>query len=350
MKIVLKLLGLVIGLPSAAIALFYFWGSSSSYSQQKYADTLSYTKGDGLNYGAIFVPGETIHSIISYNLGYLSGLTNNTTTKLDRAAFEANQQQVIAALKALAPDIVALQEVDFGSKRSYGVDQAKAIAQGLELDFGAIAISWDKNYVPFPYWPPAAHFGKMLSGQSIISRHPIQENSRIVLEKVADNPFYYNAFYLDRLAQVAQIQFGGQPLIVINVHLEAFDEPTRVSQTQFVRSLAEDYAKTYPVILVGDFNSAHNRGTFVDASGIDHGETQFSIKEMLASKKLVSAVPQADWTGENLTFPSNQPEYKLDYIFYTPDTIEMVETQVVNAAGEASDHLPIMMRFRLKPN
>ncbi|EDX84962.1 endonuclease/exonuclease/phosphatase family [Synechococcus sp. PCC 7335] len=349
MKILLKLLGLTVGLPTVAIALFYFWGSSGGHRQQNYADTVVYTKGGGLNDGAVFVPGETIHSIVSYNLGYLSGLTNNTTTKLECAAFDANQQQVIRALKELEPDIVALQEVDFGSKRSCYVDQSKAIAQGLGLDFGAIAIGWDKNYVPFPYWPPAAHFGKMLSGQSTISRHPIQENSRIVLEKVADNPFYYNAFYLDRLAQVTQIQFGVQPLIVINVHLEAFNEPTRVSQTQFVRSLAEDYAKTYPVILVGDFNSALNRGTFIDASGANHGETQFSIKEMLASEVLVSAVPQSDWI-KDLTFPSNQPEYKLDYIFYTPNTIEMVETQVVAAAGEASDHLPVMMRFRLRPD
>ncbi len=347
MKIFLKLLGLMVGLPTVAIAFFYIWGSSSGYGQQNYAEIVE--PESGLNYGAIFVPGETIHSIVSYNLGYLSGLTNNTATKLDQSGFDANQQQVIAALGELEPDIVAFQEVDFGSKRSYEVDQSKAIAQGLGLDFGAIAISWDKNYVPFPYWPLAAHFGKMLSGQSVISRHPIQENSRIVLEKVADNPFYYNAFYLDRLAQVTQVQVGAQLLTVINVHLEAFDEPTRVSQTKFVRSLAEDYAKTYPVILVGDFNSALNRGTFIDAEGQDHGETQFSIKEILASDQLVPAVPQTEWTGKNLTFPSDKPEYKLDYIFYTPNTIEMVDTQVVSAAGEASDHLPIMMRFRLKP-
>jgi endonuclease/exonuclease/phosphatase family metal-dependent hydrolase len=346
MKIFLKLLGLTVGLPTAAIAFFYFWGSSGSHSQQKYADIISYT--ESVNYGAAFVPGETIHIIVSYNLGYLSGLANNTTTQLDRAAFDANQQQVIAALKEIGPDILALQEVDFGSKRSYEVDQSKEIAQGLGLDFGAIAISWDKNYVPFPYWPISANFGKMLSGQSVISRYPIQENSRLVLEKVADNPFYYNAFYLDRLAQVTQIQLGEQPLIVINVHLEAFDEPTRVSQTRFVRSLAEDYAKTYPVILVGDFNSALNRGTFIDASGNDHGEKRFSIKELLASDQLVSAVPEAEW-NKRPTFPSDQPEYKLDYIFYTPETIEMVETKVVKAAGEASDHLPIMMSFRLKP-
>ena len=57
------------------------------------------------------------------------------------------------------------------------------MAQALGLTHGAIAISWDKNYVPFPYWPPTAQFGKILSGQSIISRSPIQQNNRIVLEK-----------------------------------------------------------------------------------------------------------------------------------------------------------------------
>ncbi|MEM8506155.1 MAG: endonuclease/exonuclease/phosphatase family protein [Cyanobacteria bacterium P01_D01_bin.1] len=346
MKIFLKLLGLTVGLPTVAIAFFYFWSSSSSYNQQKYADIVSYT--EGINYGATFVPGETIHSIVSYNIGYLSGLTNNTATKLDRAGFEANQQQVITALKDLNPDIVALQEVDFGSKRSYEVDQSQAIAQGIALDFGAIAISWDKNYVPFPYWPISANFGKMLSGQSVISRHPIQENNRLVLEKVADNPFYYNAFYLDRLAQVTRIQLGEQPLIVINVHLEAFDEPTRVSQTKFVRSLAEDYAKTYPVILLGDFNSALNRGTFIDASGSDHGEKQFSISEMLSSTVLKSAIPSDQWDSKNFTFPSNSPEYKLDYIFYTPKTIGVISTKVLSTVGSASDHLPLMMQFRLK--
>ncbi len=340
MKILLKWLGLLVGLPAAAITLFYFWGTSSSYSKQNYAALVNYAQ-DGLNEGEIFRPGEASHTIVSYNLGYLSGLTNNTTAETDRAFFEANQQRAIAALKTVNPDIVAFQEIDFGSKRSYGVDQSEAIAQGLDLMNGAIAISWDKNYVPFPYWPPAAQFGKILSGQSIISRwpFPIQKNSRIVLEKVASNPFYYNAFYLERLAQVSEILLYTKPVIVINVHLEAFDEPTRVSQTRFVRSLAEDYAKTYPVIVLGDFNSSPNR---------TDEESEFSIKEMAASEQFVSAVPIEDWGKAAATFPSDQPEYKLDYIWYTPSTIEALSTEVVSAAGEASDHLPLMMTFRLK--
>ncbi len=337
MKMLLKWLSLLVGLPTAAIALFYVWGTSGSYSKQNYAAVVNY--GDGsLNYGEAAVLDGISHTIVSYNLGYLSGLANNTTAETNRAFFEVNQQRAIAALKSVNPDIVAFQEIDFDSKRSYGVDQSKAIAQGLDLIYGAIAISWDKNYVPFPYWPPAAQFGKVLSGQSILSRLPIQKNSRIVLEKVASNPFYYNAFYLDRLAQVSEVLLYTKPLIVINVHLEAFDEPTRISQTQFVRSLAEDYAKTYPVILLGDFNSALNRTDV---------ETQFSIKEMAKSEQFASAMPESEW-GKMTTFPSDNPQYKLDYIWYTPRTIEMLKTEVIGAAGESSDHLPVMMAFRLK--
>lgn len=338
MKTLLKWLSLLVGLPTVAIALFYVWGTSGSYSKQNYAAVVSYGEG-GLNYGETAVLDGISHTIVSYNLGYLSGLANNTTAETDRAFFEANQQRAIAALKSVNPDIVAFQEIDFDSKRSYGVDQSKAIAQGLGLLNGAIAISWDKNYVPFPYWPPAAQFGKVLSGQSILSRLPIEKNSRIVLEKVASNPFYYNAFYLDRLAQVSEILLYSKPVIVINVHLEAFDEPTRVSQTRFVRSLAEDYAKTYPVILLGDFNSSLNRTDI---------ETDFSIKEMAKSEQFVSAVPIEEWDKAVMTFPSDRPEYKLDYIWYTPSAIEMIKTEVIGAAGEASDHLPLMMEFRLK--
>ena len=345
----LKWLGLLVGLPSVAIAIFYLWASAGHQNPQDAAAIVNYPVPGGLNDGKAYSDGG--YTLVSYNIGYLSGLANNTTEQVERSFYEENQKRAIAALEAVNPDIVAFQEIDFGSKRSYEVNQAEAIAQALSLTNGATAINWDKNYVPFPYWPITAHFGKMLSGQAILTRPwiPIQKNSRLVLEQVADKPFFYKAFYLDRLAQVAQIEFvDDQSLILINVHLEAFSEQTRVNQTQFVRELAEDYAKTYPVIVVGDLNSALNRDSFITAQGEDKGETQFSIKEMLASEQLAPAVPQSNWSGKNLTFPSNKPEYKLDYMFYTPSTIEVLETSVISAAGVSSDHLPIAMRFRLK--
>ncbi len=340
MKIFLKVLALLVGLPAAAIAAFFFWGSAGTANKQTYDDIKEYD--------APAPAVKSSYTIVSYNIGYLSGLANNTTTKPERAFFEANLQRAIAALKSVSPDIVGFQEIDFGANRSYDVNQMDVITQALEMNAGAIAISWDKNYLPFPYWPPSAHFGKILSGQAMVSRYPIEQNSRLVLERVADESLIYKAFYLERLAQVVQISLDGQPLVVISVHLEAFDEATRVSQTRFVRSLAEEYAETLPVIIMGDFNSALNRGTFVTATGENLGETQFSIKEMLASEQFASAVAPSAWSGENVTFPTDSPEYKLDYIFYTPSTIEVIQNKVLVTAGESSDHFPLMMQFRFK--
>ena len=170
-----------------------------------------------------------------------------------------------------------------------------------------------------------------------------------MLQKVAGNNFIYNAFYLDRVVQTSEVDMDGHKLIVMNTHLEAFDEKTRLAQTRFVRSLAEEYAQTYPVILLGDFNSALNRGTFVTASGEELGETEFSIREMAASKAFASAVVESEWSAySSATFPADSPKYKLDYVFYTPDTLEVLQAQVVGEAGEASDHLPLMATFRFK--
>ena len=52
--------------------------------------------------------------------------------------------------------------------------------------------------------------------------------------------------------------------------------------------------------------------------------------------------------GAIAAYPSDTPLYKLDYIFYTPETIEPLEWRVVSEAAQDSDPLPVMMRFRVK--
>jgi endonuclease/exonuclease/phosphatase family metal-dependent hydrolase len=174
----------------------------------------------------------------------------------------------------------------------------------------------------------------------VLSRYPIRDNQRLVLERVPTNPFYYNALYLDRVAQVTELDLSGQPLMVINVHLEAFDGPTRSRQTTFVRQLAERYAATMPVLLLGDFNSDLDRAAESEA-----GETP-SIQILLDSPVLASAVPMQTNAA---TFPADNPQYSLDYIFYTPSTLTVRNWQVVEAAAQASDHLPVMATLeRLK--
>jgi endonuclease/exonuclease/phosphatase family metal-dependent hydrolase len=330
MKNLAYALAILVGLPILIVANLFFYMRSANWSRADYDNLVTYET---------YPPGAEnpeSFSVVSYNIGYLSGLTNQQAVERDLALTEQNQETAIAALQQANPDIIGFQEIDFEAYRSFEQNQQYAMSSALEIPFAAIAINWDKRYVPFPYWPPAVHYKKVVSGQAILSRYPILANERIVLEKVPDNPFYYNALYLDRVAQVAEIDLEGQPLVVINVHLEAFDSPTRTRQSEFVLDLAEDYATEYPVVLMGDFNSSLNRSAEGDSR---------SIQIFLDSPEFASAVPDGA-LSDAPTFPSDQPEYTLDYIFYTPDTLEVLNWEVIDEAKQASDHLPIQASFR----
>jgi hypothetical protein len=169
----------------------FLWASSGRLNPRQYAQIESY--GFPLADGA----PETF-TVVTYNLGYLSGLGNAATASevpvaLTPGFFDQNQAMAIAALADLEPDIVAFQEIDLDARRSYRVNQPEAIAQGLELPVGAIAVNWDKRYIPFPYWPPTAQFGPTLAAQAILSRFPIRAHSRHVLSPVENQPIYYRA-------------------------------------------------------------------------------------------------------------------------------------------------------------
>ncbi|MFH7245316.1 MAG: endonuclease/exonuclease/phosphatase family protein [Spirulina sp.] len=326
MKKRLWIVALAMGVPLVMLATTFFYISGPRWAEADYDNTITYDYPPGPEN-----PGTL--TVATYNVGYLSGLTNQQAVVRDRALLEANQAAAISALQPLNLDVLALQEVDFDAHRSFNLNQQYALSESLALPFAALAVNWDKRYVPFPYWPPQVHYKAVTSGQAVLSRYPIRENQRLVLERVPTNPFYYNALYLDRVAQVTEIDLSGQPLMVMNVHLEAFDGPTRRRQTTFVRQLAEQYAETMPVLLLGDFNSDLDR-----AEESADGETP-SVQILLDSPVLASAVPIQ---AQSSTFPSDQPQYSLDYILYTPATLAVRDWQVVQSAAQASDHLPVM--------
>ena len=330
---ILKIGGISLGLIIFAVVVFYFWGSSNAHPREKYVEVVDYP-------GSPPTTNKKEFTIITYNIGYLSGLTNNKAVDRSKKLFDDNLKTVIDALKPLNADFIGFQEIDLASKRSFKVNQVSELAEALSFNQAAIAVNWDKNYVPFPYWPFTAHFGKIWSGQAVLSRYPINKNRRIVLDKVASKPFFYNAFYLDRVAQVSEIQIDNRSLIVINVHLEAFDAPTRKKQTEYIQKLLSEYVDEYPVLLIGDFNSTvppipENPEPTVDI--------------LLKTAAIKSAFPpEALNNPKFVTFPSDKPIVKLDYVFYTPKNVEVVEWRIVDEVKQASDHLPVMVKFRFK--
>ena len=135
------------------------------------------------------------------------------------------------------------------------------------------------------------------------------------------------------MAQIAEVELASKKLIVINIHLEAFDQSTRERQFDAVIELFDQYKETHPTILLGDFNSQAR-----DDSAI--------VQRLLNRQDIGNAA--FDTQSISNTYSAADPYKRIDYIFYSNSDIELIEGRVLTEFGEASDHLPVLMKFKLK--
>lgn len=315
------------------VFIFFFWGSSAVVPSNDYAKKLTFHIG-------VDHPVSDTFSLLTYNMGYLSGMTNNLPVERSKELFDNNLFAINQLLQKQKADIVLFQEIDFASARSFNVNQFEAMAHSVEYNYGAYAINWDKRYVPFPYWPIQMHFGKLLSGQAVLSHWPLYSNERIVLPKPQSNTFIYNSFYLDRLAQKVWVKINHDSLLIINVHFEAWDIKTREKQAEIVLDMFDEYNDNYPVIIAGDFNCIPPYNSI-------SGEEK--TIEMIISHTSISAVIDASTylqsPGSFYTFSSEFPKEKIDYIFYSNKYFDCISAQVLHPKTFISDHLPLQATF-----
>jgi endonuclease/exonuclease/phosphatase family metal-dependent hydrolase len=334
----LTILAILLFVLFLAFVIFYFWASSGTQPRDKLSEIITYTDTPE-------PPGtQEIFTVMTYNIGYLSGMTNNQPVKRpDKAFFDKNMETFFQLLEEIQPDVIGVQEIDIHSQRSHYVNQLETIAEKAGYKYAAKAINWDKRYLPFPYWPPSLHFGRVLSGQAVLSRWPILSTERFVLQKPKSKPFYYNTFYLDRLIQVVKIKIGGRNLVLLNAHLDAFDRENRENQAKRLLKIYHSFKDDYPVLLIGDFNSippdAPRKKDFPDEPVTDFRNDR-TIQFFLENPGLKAA------DINTFTFPTDSPTRKLDYIFYTHDKIELIKVFVPNL--DSSDHLPMVIQFSLK--
>lgn len=317
-----------------SLVVFYFWGSSSSHDIDDYNQIQTY------NSNTVQINKDTF-SLVTFNIGYLSGMTNNTAVERPESLIMRNLEKSVDLFQRIKPDFISFQEIDFDASRSFNFNQAHAIALNASFNYTSTCINWNKKYVPFPYWPISSHFGKTVSGQAIASQYPIIENSSYTLARSKNNTFYYDAFYLDRLAQISTIDMGLIQLIIINVHLEAFDSETRNIQIQEVLGIYHQYSETNPVILCGDFNSTPPNAT-------NPYQDDNVIESLLEDTQIEMAIDiYEDMRNEvdYFTFNSESPIRRIDYIFFNPEFITCIDSRVLNEAGQISDHLPVWMKF-----
>ena len=336
MRTALRLLGTALSIFLVGLVGFFFWASGGRLPEDDLATTT--------RHGSTAPPPGTL-TVATYNIGYLSGMTNNEPVVRPERLFTNNMEQAVTLLRRADADVVGLQEVDFGAARSFYKHQLDTLATRLNYGAAAQAVNWDERYVPFPYGWPAVHFGRVLSGQGLLSRIPLRAHRRYVLPR-PPQPFYRSAFYLDRLAQVTLLDGGPRPLLVINVHLEAFHQETRVDQAQAVRALYDRVAVPgLPVLLIGDFNGEwppRDTSSTADSATIDR-----TLPVLLDGTDLRAAYPDSAARAAP-TFPADAPTQSIDHIFYSTDAFRQVERTVrCGAPSPPSDHCAVTVSLTL---
>ncbi len=272
--------------------------------------------------------------VISYNIGYASGLKNNQGAILSREEVQQNLESIASALKKQDPDLVFLQEVDFHAARSFDINQLNFLAEKLRMPYAAYVVTWNKNYVAWPYWPLSRHFGRIVSGQALLSRFPIKNQNLLFFPKPRSNPFWYNWFYLDRIVQIFDIEMGDRVIPVYNVHLEAFDRVDRKAQLETLASNIPAKHKFFKIV-AGDFNLDAN--VYLDPTSPRADERKL-LQDFAAQSG-------SNWVGAGQnykTVPSWKPQEWLDHIFYSG--FELKQSGVA-AETTASDHLPLQVEL-----
>ena len=223
---------------------------------------------------------------------------------------------VLDVLRRLEPDVLLLQEVDQGCRRTGYRDVARDLATALDMNWVAAG--------EFQELGEGRSGAPALTGQAILSRFVIHDAAGLPFKAQDRWRWSVNPVQPRRGGRLAlKARTGG--VIFYNTHIES-GHNERLQQRQMAEIVA-DQARTTdgtPVVIAGDFN---NRPA-------PHSLTLKS----LARASFVDALGDAQGRG-----PTSQGERQpIDWIF--GKHMSTATGRVVDAAA-ASDHSPVMTAF-----
>ena len=296
-------------------------------------------------------------SLISWNLGYgalgkdadfvMDGGGNAPAA--DKALVEANLAGIADTLKKEEADFWLLQEADSDSARSFHIDFRTRFA----LAQNVFALNYSCPFVPFP-WPP---FGKVNSGLITASSYDVEEAERISLPCPFSWPLRTANLKRCLLASYLPVEGTDQKLVLINLHLEAYDSGEgKIAQTRQLREFMQsEYEKGNYVIAAGDFNEIFPGTEAIYPN--EHPENwmpgtleENSIPEGF-SYVYDAAVPTCRLLNQpyNPSDTANTQYYVIDGMVVSPNVkVESVET--LDCAFTYSDHNPVKVTLSLRQN
>ncbi len=235
---------------------------------------------------------QTKINVLSYNIRHGEGTDN----KIDLI-------RIAEIIKSVNADFVGLQEVDKGVERTGGIDLADSLAKltGMHSVFYKNISFQGGEY-----------------GNAILSKHKILSDTNYHYKMLNNNE--------QRGLLVAKVLFNSDTLYFMNTHIDYRKEDTeRLLNMGQLKEICSTLPN-YPIILCGDFNDS------------PHSNTIKSISECFTDVSTINKL---------LTFSSDKPEVKIDYILVRDnDNNSLIKSKirpisVKTIQSLASDHLPI---------
>ncbi len=213
-------------------------------------------------------------------------------------------ERIARVIRDSDADLVALQEVDLGTERSGGVDQAAELARRTSMRhvFGEAIPFQGGSY-----------------GDAILTKLPLRDE---IVWPLPAEPHHEKRVAVGGLVELP----SGAIIRFIGTHLDHTQDPAdRVAQTEaLLAHLASTDPAPPPTLLLGDLNAGPN-----------------SEPLRLLLERFTSAAP-----GGIPSSPSHAPVNAIDWILYAPkDHWEVLEVHTLHEPI-ASDHAPLRAVLR----
>ncbi len=234
--------------------------------------------------------------IATYNVRHFS------TGKLDEVDYSA----FIQAIRSLDADIVGINE-------SYGPDSR--FGEKAQVEVIAEAMGWNWFFAPAVQVP-----GWGIYGNSVLTRFPFIKADCIPIPD--PKPVYPYKHYESRCILVLDVETQSGPLTVAVTHF-GLNPAEQEMALKTVRTLV----RPHRFILMGDLNLTPDAPIISSLSDLLQDTGKYLRHE------------------QSLSFPSDKPDRKIDYIFVTSDIL-VKDAEILSLT--VSDHRPYKCSLELK--
>ena len=213
---------------------------------------------------------DSVLSFLTWNVGY-GGLGAEADFFLDGGAFflsrglrvhmpEADvrrySEAIATEIGSVRADFLLLQEVDSLSDRSHGNRQSAQLRTAKPDYAAAFAPNYINERVPVPVFEPWRVYGSVYSGLLNLTRYTPSETRRHALP--GEFPWPDRLFQLDRCLLVQRFDLAdGRELVVVNLHLSAYDTDgsVKAAQLEYLAEFLRGEADAgHLVVAGGDWN------------------------------------------------------------------------------------------------